>query len=112
MESLSGYIGKARESRTQKNLLNYQYHHGAYDFSFRYDRMYPEQGIDKTPYAYEDKDVRIYIKAARTDSRGGHNEEEVMVFLGNFEELIKQGKLKAETEKLSKPAVIPGSDSL
>lgn len=91
---------------------DYQYHHGAYDFSFRYDRMYPEQGIDKTPYAYEDKDVRIYIKAARTDSRGGHNEEEVMVFLGNFEELIKQGKLKAETEKLSKPADIPGSDSL
>ena len=91
---------------------DYQYHHGAYDFSFRYDRMYPEQGIDKTPYAYEDKDVRIYIKAARTDSRGGHNEEEVVVFLGNFEELIKQGKLKVETERLSKPADIPGSDSL
>ena len=64
------------------------------------------------PYAYEDKDVRIYIKSVRTDTSGSCDEEEVVVFLGNFEEIIKQGKLKVETEKLSKPADISGSDSL
>ena len=91
---------------------DYQYHDGAYDFSFRFDRIHPEKGIDKTPYAYEDKDVRIYIKADRTNFFESDYNEEVAVFLGNFEEIIKQGKVRVETERLSKPADIPGSDSL
>lgn len=62
----------------------------------------------RSPYAYEDKDVRIYIRALT----GKYDPEEVVVFLGNFDEIIKQGKLKAEMERLSKPANIPGSDSL
>lgn len=87
---------------------DYRYHHGAYDFSFKDDRIYNTvNGLDRTPYAYEDQDVRIYIKAARANSS-----EEVVVFLGNFEEIIKQGKLKFETERLSKSTDIPGSDSL
>ena len=61
-------------------------------------------GIDETPFAYEDKDVRIYI--------GSSYPEEVVVLLNNFEEIIKQSKLRVETEKLSKPADISVSDSL
>ena len=97
---------------------NVGYYEGEYRLPFNDDRVYKEKGIDKTPYAYEDKDIRIYIRASATWPRGTYRrfeqdvEEEVVVFLGNFEELIKQGKLKVETEKLSKPADIPGSDSL
>ena len=97
---------------------NVGYYEGEYRLPFNDDRVYKEKGIDKTPYAYEDKDIRIYIRASATWPRGTYRrfeqdvEEEVVVFLGNFEELIKQGKLKVETEKLSKPADIPGSDLL
>lgn len=69
---------------------------------------------DKTPYAYEDKDVRIYIRSVvHNNKRVSYDDyEEVVVLLNNFEDIIKQGKLKVEKEKLSKPADIPGSDSL
>ncbi|MBQ3806405.1 MAG: trypsin-like peptidase domain-containing protein [Kiritimatiellae bacterium] len=63
---------------------------------------------DKTPYAYEDKDIRIYIRSVVNKN----DYEEVVVFLNNFDEIIKQGKLKVEMENLSNPANIPGSDSL
>ena len=90
------------------------YHEGEYCLPFKNDRVYEEKGIDKTPYAYEDKDVRIYIRATAGECNYPRDcyYEEVVVLLGNFEEIIKKGKLKAEVEKLSKPADIPGSDSL
>ena len=86
-----------------------RFHKGEYGF-LTFKNGICKNGIDRTPYAYEDKDVRIYIRAAVGRSR--FNFEEVVVFLSNFEEIITQGKLKVETERLSKPADIPGSDSL
>ena len=77
---------------------------GKYGFSTLRGGRFGSGGIDETPFAYEDKDVRIYI--------GSSYPEEVVVLLNNFEEIIKQGKLRVETERLSSPANIPGSDSL
>ncbi len=77
----------------------------AYGFTLQEDEIC---GI---PYAYEDNDARIYI-GTTLDVLAFNLTEEVVVLLGNFEEILKQGKLKAEMERLSKPASIPGSDSL
>ena len=81
-----------------------------YKYCFSMFRHHGGSHAPATPYVYEDKDVRIYIGAG---SYNGCDEfEEVVVLLGNFEEIIKQGKLRTEMERLSKPADIPGSDSL
>lgn len=86
--------------------------HGGDEYNFlTFKDGISKKSIDKSPYAYEDEDIRIYIRAAVGKS-GYFNFEEVVVFLGNFEEIIKQGKLKAELERLTNPIDFPGSDSL
>ncbi len=65
-----------------------------------------KDGIDRTPYVYEDKDIRIYIRANTSGP------EEVWILHGRFEEIVKQGKLKAERERLNTTVNISGSESL
>ena len=79
---------------------------GKYAFFDKQKDGMGKDGIDRTPYAYEDEEIRIYIRANTSGP------EEVWILHGRFEEIVKQGKLKAERERLDATVNISGSDSL